>query len=113
MRAVCKSPEGASLLHAASTEAQFEFHDISGTLVGFWTPEYAKTLNIPGYHLHFLSSDHAHGGHLIECMGSNLDLQVQQINQFCVTLPTNKDFLDADLRRDPSADLARAEGVQK
>jgi alpha-acetolactate decarboxylase len=26
-------------------------HDVSGTLVGFWTSEYAKTLSLPGYHL--------------------------------------------------------------
>jgi alpha-acetolactate decarboxylase len=39
------------------------------TLVGFWTPEYAKTFNVPGYHLHFLSADHQSGGHLLQCAG--------------------------------------------
>ena len=45
------------LVQAAAVQPEFEFHDVSGTLVGFWTPEYAKTLNVPGYHLHFVSTD--------------------------------------------------------
>jgi acetolactate decarboxylase len=113
VRAVCKSAEGTHLLDAAAAEREFEFRNVTGSLVGFWTPEYAKTLNVPGYHLHFLSSDRTHGGHLIECSGSAFHLQVQQINDFHVTLPKTQSFLNADLRHDPSADLAKAEGAQK
>ena len=51
---------------------------LAGTLVGFWTPEYAKTVNITGYHLHFLSQDHQHGGHLLQCRGRQLRLQSQR-----------------------------------
>jgi alpha-acetolactate decarboxylase len=32
-------------------QPEFALHDVSGTLVGFWTSEYAKTLSLPGYHL--------------------------------------------------------------
>ncbi|MBV9177498.1 MAG: acetolactate decarboxylase [Nitrososphaeraceae archaeon] len=45
---------------------------VPGTLVGFWTPEYAKNLNVPGYHLHFLSKNHAKGGHLLQCSPNKL-----------------------------------------
>ena len=31
--------------------------------------EYAKTLNMPGYHLHFGSDDRQSGGHLLQCRG--------------------------------------------
>ena len=65
-RAMCRTEDGVPLVQAAAVQPEFEFHDISGTLVGFWTPEYAKTLNVPGYHLHFLSADHQSGGHLLE-----------------------------------------------
>jgi len=75
-RAMCRTEEGVPLVQAAAVQPEFEFHDVSGTLVGFWTPEYAKTLNVPGYHLHFLSVDHQSGGHLLECRGSNLRLQI-------------------------------------
>lgn len=56
-RAMCKTQEGVPLVQAAAVQPEFEFHDVSGSLVGFWTPEYAKTLNVPGYHLHFLTED--------------------------------------------------------
>jgi len=110
---MCRTEEGVPLVQAAAVQPEFEFHDVSGTLVGFWTPEYAKTLNVPGYHLHFLSADHQSGGHLLECRGSNLQLQIQREGDYRVALPETEDFVKADLRRDPGSDLAKAEGAKK
>jgi alpha-acetolactate decarboxylase len=77
-RVMRRTEEGVPLVQAAAVQPEFEFHNVSGTLVGFWTPEYAKTFNVPGYHLHFLSADHQSGGHLLECTGSDLRLQIQR-----------------------------------
>lgn len=107
---MCKTQEGVPLVQAAAVQPEFEFRDVSGSLVGFWTPEYAKTLNVPGYHLHFLSADRRSGGHLLQCRGSNLRLQIQRGGEYRLALPETEDFLKADLRRDPTADLAQAEG---
>ena len=112
-RAMCKTEDGVPLVKAAAVQPEFEYRDILGTLVGFWTPEYAKTLNVPGYHLHFLSADHTRGGHLLQCGGSSLHLQIQREGEFHIALPETEDFLRADLRRDPNADLAKAEGEKK
>jgi len=112
-RAMCRTEEGVPLVQAAAVQPEFEFHDIPGTLVGFWTPEYTKTFNVPGYHLHFLSKDHQSGGHLLECAGSELRLQIQREGDYHVALPETEDFVKADLRRDPAADLAKAEGAKK
>ena len=97
-RAMCRTKEGVPLVQAAAVQPEFEFHDMSGTLVGFWTPEYAKTLNVPGYHLHFLSADRTRGGHLLQCRGSNLRLQIQREGDYRLALPETEDFLKADLR---------------
>src|ERR1700756_419613 len=112
-RAMCRTEEGVPLVEAAAVQPEFEFRDIPGTLVGFWTPEYARTFNVPGYHLHFLSNDHQSGGHLLECAGSELQLQIQREGDYHVALPETEDFVKADLRRDPAADLAAAEGAKK
>jgi acetolactate decarboxylase len=112
-RAMCKTEEGVPLVRAAAVQPEFEFHDVAGTLVGFWTPEYARTLNVPGYHLHFVSADRKSGGHLLGCRGSNLRLQIQHEGEYRLALPETEDFLKADLRRDPAPDLARAEGEKK
>jgi acetolactate decarboxylase len=112
-RAMCRTEEGVPLVRAAAVQPEFEFHDVTGTLVGFWTPDYAKTLNVPGYHLHFLSADRTGGGHLLQCRGANLRLQIQREAALALALPETENFLKADLRRDPSTDLARAEGEKK
>jgi acetolactate decarboxylase len=112
-RAMCRTKEGVPLVQAASVQPEFEFHDIVGTLVGFWSPEYLKTLNVPGYHLHFISTDRNHGGHLLQCRGTSLRLQIQREGNYHIAMPETADFLKADLRRDPTADLARAEGERK
>jgi len=112
-RAMRRTAEGIPLVQAAAVQPEFEFHDISGTLVGFWTPEYAKTLNVPGYHLHFVSDDRTRGGHLLQCRGANLRLQIQREGDYHIALPETEAFLKADLRRDPAADLAQAEGEKK
>jgi acetolactate decarboxylase len=112
-RAMCRTREGVPLVQASAVQPEFEFHDVSGTLVGFWTPEYARTLNVPGYHLHFVSADRTKGGHLLQCRGSDLRLQIQREGDYRLALPETEDFLKADLRRDPAADLTRAEGEKK
>ena len=38
-------------------EPIFEFHDVEGTIVGFFTPDYLRGVNVPGYHLHFITAD--------------------------------------------------------
>jgi len=112
-RAMCRTEEGVPLVRAAAVQSEFEFRDVSGTLVGFWTPEYAKMFNVPGYHLHFVSTDRTHGGHLLQCRGANLRLQIQREGDYHLALPETEDFLKADLRRDPTATLAQAEGEKK
>jgi len=111
-RALCRMEPGTKLINAAAVQPEFEFHDVRGTLVGFWSPSYAKTLSIPGYHLHFLTEDRTGGGHLLECSGSDLTVQLQRGTKFHLVLPETKAFLDADLRNDPSADLEQAESFQ-
>jgi len=112
-RAIRRTKEGIPLVQAAAVQPEFEFHNISGTLVGFWTPEYAKSLNVPGYHQHFVSADRTQGGHVLQCRGKNLRLQIQREGDYHIVLPETEDFLKANLRRDPTAALAKAEGEKK
>ena len=81
-------------------------------MLGFWAPTYAKTFNIPGYHLHLLSADHQHGGHVLGIQAKNLSLQVMDADNLTMALPETPAFLQADLSADPSAALSKAEGAQ-
>ena len=85
--------------------------NLAGTLVGFWTPSYARTINVPGYHLHLISDDHHHAGHVLELQSSSLSLELHRDSNLQLVLPETPQFLKADLSGDPAAALAKAEGA--
>jgi acetolactate decarboxylase len=72
VRSVSRVEQGSNLLEAASQQSEFEHQQLNGTLVGFWSPSYASSLNIPGYHFHLLSDDRCHGGHLLDLRANEL-----------------------------------------
>ncbi|NCT56390.1 MAG: acetolactate decarboxylase [Legionella sp.] len=109
-RVACQSSPGTDLVSATNQQAEFRLEHVEGTLLGFWSPEYAKSFNIPGYHLHFLSSNHQHAGHVLDISGKNLKLKIMDINKMMITLPESDAFLHADLSIDPAEALSQAEG---
>jgi len=48
------------------TQPTFEFQEVAGTMVGFWTPPSMKGIGLAGWHLHFLTRDGRGGGHVLE-----------------------------------------------
>jgi len=110
IRVACKAAPGTDLVRATSQQAEFGFVDLPGTLVGFWTPSFARTINVPGYHLHLLSDDFTHGGHVLEIQADALTVDLHNEGHMQVALPDTAAFLAADLSGDPSASLAQAEG---
>ncbi|MFM7674072.1 MAG: acetolactate decarboxylase [Synechococcus sp.] len=110
VRVACRAAAGTDLVSATAHQAEFSFEDLTGVLVGFWTPEFARTINVPGYHLHLLSDDHAHGGHVLDLQAAQLSVELHSENHLQLALPETAAFLAADLRGDPSASLAKAEG---
>jgi acetolactate decarboxylase len=102
-------PEGTGLRTAASGQKEFLFKEVEGTLVGLWSPGFAGSFSVPGYHFHFLSSDRQKGGHILECQALDVAVAGCAMNEMHVSLPETEEFLKADLTRDPQADLMKAE----
>src|SRR5215472_10619417 len=102
VRAVCKAATGVSLVDATYHQAEFAFTDVVGTIVGFWTPSYARNINIAGWHLHFVTADRTGGGHLLDCQGVGPRAQVQDLADVRIAMPETAAFLQADLSQDPS-----------
>lgn len=75
----------------------FEYQDVRGTLAGFFTPRFIKSLLHPGYHLHFLTEDRLHGGHLDQCRLHRSTIGVQIIPRLELNLPFTIDYLTAHL----------------
>jgi len=97
------------LADAVSTQSVFEFENISGTLVGFRAPEYVKGVNVPGYHLHFITADRSAGGHVLDLEMENGDISLDITSAFFMELPTSGDFYNVELGQDLQADMEKVE----
>jgi len=102
-------PQGTGLKDASSGQQEFNFEDQEGALVGLWSPGFAGSFSVPGYHFHFLSADRKRGGHVLECRAVNMTIDGCAMHEMHVSLPETAEFLQADLSRDPSDDLMSAE----
>jgi len=64
----------------------FEFHNVQGTMVGFWCPAYLEEINVPGYHFHFITKDKKMGGHLLECRMEDVKIEIDYTPEFHMAL---------------------------
>ncbi|MFO7818115.1 MAG: acetolactate decarboxylase [Desulfovibrionales bacterium] len=92
-------------------QPEFSMRDISGTIVGFRCPPYVKGINVPGYHLHFISRDRETGGHVLGFEVESGECAIDVINRYTLVLPKKgKRFSRTDLGRDRSLELKEVEG---
>jgi acetolactate decarboxylase len=79
----------------------FEAENISGTLVGFYCPDYIGHINAKGHHFHFISDDKKLGGHVMGFESSNtLEVQVDVKTKYQFDLPVSEDFETVDLTKE-------------
>ncbi|VAW22626.1 Alpha-acetolactate decarboxylase [hydrothermal vent metagenome] len=97
------------LVEVTGDQPEFEANDIKGQLVGFYCPHFVKGVNVPGYHLHFLSGDKSFGGHLLAFKLLEGELVLDKINRFEIILPDGGAFLKSEFETDRSKELKKAE----
>ena len=95
----------------AVTEDQpcFDLHEVSGKLAGFRFPEFVEGMNVPGYHLHFLSNDHRAGGHVLALELEHGRLAIDDTSDFHIELPTDGALLAAELGGDRAEEVKKVE----
>ena len=80
-------------------QSLFEFKNIKGTMVGFRFPDYTQGINVPGYHLHFLSEDKSRGGHVTSFSMHGVKIAVDHTANLHLEMPQQGDFLKARLAK--------------
>jgi len=80
-----------------------------GTLVGFYSPSFAKGVNVPGFHWHFLTKDRSGGGHVLDCSFAPTTARLNSLHTFSVQLPDSKRYDALDLSGDKSEELNAVE----
>ncbi len=108
-RSVPRTENYRPLSEATDHQKLRTFADVEGHLVGFYTPGFVPSINVPGFHFHFIDEDFSAGGHLLKCEPAHLAIRLQVFFSMELTLPKTLDYLTASFARDAKKDLEKAE----
>lgn len=97
------------LAEVTKHQSVFEYTGVHGTVLGFRTPAFVKGINVPGWHLHFISDDRTQGGHILDFTTVGGNLQMDACNRFYMVLPDQDEFAALDLAKDRSQELEKVE----
>jgi len=98
------------LSEVTASQPEFKLYDVSGTIVGFCSPPYVSAINVPGYHLHFITDDRDAGGHILDFNIEEATAYIDDTPQFMMLLPeSDSDFYEIDLSKDYQMELEEVE----
>lgn len=111
VRMIPKSAPDTKFADVAIHQPEYSKEDISGTIVGFWTPEMFHGVSVAGYHLHFISDDHTFGGHVMDYIISEGLVEVGPVDQLDQRFPVqDREYLFAKFNMDQlKEDIAKSE----
>lgn len=92
-----QTPPYDALADVVAQQRTFDLRSVTGTMVGIRSPQYVGSLNVPGYHWHFISKNGAAGGHVLALDAKNLTVAVDATRRWTVRLPDTKAFDRADV----------------
>ena len=70
----------------------FERENFSGTMVGFYCPDFIGNINVAGLHLHFVSDDETFAGHVMEFEAENLIVEYDKMHEYQFVLPQTEGY---------------------
>lgn len=100
------------LSHIAATQPEYIYEDIEGTIVAFRSPEYVDKINLPGWHLHFISDDKSKGGHVLDATMQGGSFVLDEIRDFEMLLPDRESFADMAVATDLQSQTVQVEGKE-
>lgn len=104
-----------SLLELAENQPVFDRDNVSGTLVGYYSPELYHGVVAAGWHVHFLSDDREFGGHVLDFNAAELSGDLTVFADYELHLPIdNQAFREHELDMNGLDDaIHAAEGNKK
>lgn len=78
----------------------FDRKNSTGTMVGFYCPDFIGKINVAGYHFHFISDDKKSAGHVMEFSNaSNLEGGFKRIAKYQFDLPETSEYENVNLEK--------------
>ena len=105
-----QTPPYRPLTEVVADQHVFELADVEGTMLGFRFPAYVEGIEVGGYHLHFIDSARARGGHVLDSRSTDLRARLDPSDDLHVELPPAVNLADPDLAAATHAAIAKAEG---
>ncbi|WP_375317210.1 acetolactate decarboxylase [Spiroplasma endosymbiont of Virgichneumon dumeticola] len=103
-----------SLLAATKDQAVMTINNVSGDIVGFWTPKFASTIGVAGFHSHFISNDKMQGGHVFNVISNKIHVEISYLNNMELQLPTSNSYLQYEIVENNLQDaIKQAESQRK
>lgn len=101
VRMIPKSASDTKFAEVATRQPEYTRQNVSGTIVGIWTPEMFHGVSLAGYHLHFISDDHTFGGHVMDFVISEGEIEVGPVDQLDQRFPVqDRKYLFAKFNMD-------------
>ena len=104
-----QDPPYRPLTEVVADQHVFELRGVEGTMLGFRFPTYVEGIEVPGYHLHFISADRSRGGHVLDSRSDALRVQIDPSNDLHIELPPQVELGDPDLAAETHAAVAAVE----
>ena len=90
----------------------YAFENLEGTLVGVYFPNYLAKINVPGFHFHFMDTEHEIGGHVFGLKLSSGVVEVQIIHELNLSLIASAEFYQANLTRNITDEVTQVEKLR-
>ncbi|UQS84891.1 acetolactate decarboxylase [Apilactobacillus apisilvae] len=96
------------LVDCARKQHEFNGEKVTGTVMGYYSPQLFNGSAVGGFHLHFIADDLSMGGHLLDFSTDNGEVSAQVLDNLDQQLPVNdEEFMKHDFSND---DIAGAIG---
>lgn len=92
-----------------ANQTAFLFEKIKGSLVGVYYPDHMDGINMPGWHLHFLSEDRTKGGHVFDVTMNEGLVRLDKINRIEINLPRDAAFDTYSLKQASEDEINKVE----
>jgi len=104
-----QSPPFQPLVEVVKHQITWQHRNLRGTLVGLRCPAWMGTLNVSGYHWHFLSDDHKIGGHVLACEFQRGLLRFDECTSVVIHIPQSSEFDEFDASEVTERDVEQIE----
>ena len=93
----------------ATTQREFVFEKLDGTLVCVYHPDFMDGINAPGWHVHFLSENRTQGGHVFDVSLVRGRAVMHKIDRIEIQLPATPAFDTYSLKETSQQEIAEVE----